>query len=177
MNARLSAVIAGVRVPTRLRTQLPQLLTLGLLLALCWSLARWTWVLLTPLPPVIADAPAASTPVNVENIVNAHLFGATSAPTAEATTAVSTLGLRLRGVFAGEGKQGVAAIITVQQKDKPVKVGDEIVPGVVLSHVYADHVELTRQGVKERLNLERNVAGVAPLPVAIVPPPTAGVHP
>lgn len=171
MNPRLSAVIAALRVPVGVRTWLPQLFTLAILLALCWSLARWTWVLLTPLPSVVADAPAQGAAVNVESVLNAHLFGASTTSTPETTTTLSMLGLKLRGVFAGEGKQGVAAIITVQQKDKPVKVGDEIVPGVVLSHVYADHVELTHQGVKERLNLECNTAGS----VAVNPP--VGVHP
>jgi general secretion pathway protein C len=136
----------------------PIVITWTMIAALCWMFAHWTWVFITPPPHPVLETPASnSTNLAIEPLVNAHLFGASNTPSSavNAPMQISALGLKLRGVFAGEGKQGIAAIINIAQKDKAFKLGDEVAPGVTLTHVYADYVELSRAGVKERLNLDR----------------------
>ncbi len=68
--------------------------------------------------------------------------------------------LKLHGVFAAIGSLPAFAILSVDGKpDQPVKVGTEIAAGVVLAAVYPDRVEVRRNGVVERLNLETKAAG------------------
>ncbi len=170
--------LPALKFPPTSAARLPQVATVLATGVLCWTLARWTWVWLTPLPQVAPEVTQTAAPVALEALVNAHVFGASSQPVATTPQALplSSLGLHLRGVFAA-GEQG-AAIIQVQQKDKPFRVGDEVVPGVVLHQVFADYVELSRQGALERLNLERSAAPLnAPPPAPADIPPVTAPHP
>ena len=145
-------------------------LNLALLAALCWLLARWTWVFIVPgvqqtsnpLPPVELEKTAAE-------LRSAHLFGvAGRAVTPAETRAATSLNLKLKGVFASIGKGAAVAIIQVEGKgDRPFRKGDTILPDVTLAEVYADHVLLRRSGVEERLDLERKAP--PPAAVAITP--------
>lgn len=131
------------------------LLTAGLALALGLLVARSTWYFLMPKKEAAKISPVQ---VSIEEAANAviaaNLFRG-QAPAAEpAIEAASEF--KLRGVFAGTDRLPAMAIINVPGKgDQPVRAGAEIVPGLELAAVYPDHVIVRRQGISERLNLER----------------------
>lgn len=138
------------------------LLSGGLIVLLCWMLAQWTWLVLTPkakrtpVEDALLSAPAAA-----DVIFTYHLFGrASGESSAPESQLVTFSNLKLHGVFAAIGSLPAFAILSADGKpDQPVKAGAEISPGVVLTAVYPDHVEVRRKGVVERLNLETKVGG------------------
>jgi general secretion pathway protein C len=138
------------------------LLSGGLVVLLCWLLAQWTWLVLTPKTKrMSADVALLSATVAADAIFPSHLFGRapgeSSAPESQSATFSN---LKLHGVFAAIGALPAFAILSVDGKpDQPVKAGMEIVPGVVLAAVYPDRVEVRRNGVVERLNLETRAVG------------------
>lgn len=158
----------------------------GMIAACCWLLAYWTWFFITPTttPPLAANHQANNSALSVEPITQAHLFGVSDTPASSVATAqtLSALGYKLRGVFAGEGKKGVAAIISIGLKDQAFTLGSIVSPGITLSHVYADYVELSHNGVLERLDLERTTQTsglivMTPPAAPIAPPPQANSPP
>jgi general secretion pathway protein C len=120
----------------------------ALTLVLAFQLAHWTWVFIAP--PEIARTPDGDAGVDMAAI--AKLFGA-SAPSA--STASSTSGLRLKGVVAPDGGPIASAIFsTGAGKDIAVFVERDISPGLKLLEVKPDHVVVSRNGVRERIDLE-----------------------
>ena len=126
----------------------------ALTLVLAFQLAHWTWVFVAP--PQVATTPAGDAGVDMAAI--AKLFGA--APPSSATVASSS-GLRLKGVVAPDGGPIASAIFsTGSGRDIAVFVEREIAPGLKLLEVRPDHVIVSRNGVRERIDLEaaRSVA-------------------
>ena len=134
------------------------LLNLLLLLALAALLAHWTWRFAAPVPPVPASGARADIKLDavLVSLRAAHLFGAAQGQGQAAASAeqVTSLNLKLRGVFAALGGLPAMAILGVNGQDQAVSTGYEIVPGVVLDAVAPDHVILLNRGVRERLDLE-----------------------
>lgn len=102
------------------------------------------------------NVPAPAVPVSVSRF---HFFGVapprpgSGAPGAPA----STTGLILRGTLAdGDAKAGVAVIDGAGDGERAFRVGEEVVGGVRLDAVYADHVVLSRGGAQETLRLTRD---------------------
>jgi len=127
---------------------------IALTLVLAFQLAHWTWVFIAP--PQVATTPAGDAGVDMAAI--AKLFGA--APPSSATVASSS-GLRLKGVVAPDGGPIASAIFsTGSGRDIAVFVEREIAPGLKLLEVKPDHVIVSRNGVRERIDLEaaRSVA-------------------
>lgn len=80
---------------------------------------------------------------------------------ASAATAAHASGIRLRGVYAVDGKALSAAVVnTGGKRDIAVRLGEEIEKGVTLAAVEPDYVEISRSGVRERIELDRRI--VAP---------------
>lgn len=120
---------------------------IALTLVLAFQLAHWTWVFIAP--PQVATTPAADGGVDMAAI--AKLFGA--APPSSAT--VSSAGLRLKGVVAPDGGPIASAIFsTGSGRDIAVFVDREITPGLKLLEVKPDHVIVSRNGARERIDLE-----------------------
>ena len=120
----------------------------ALTLVLAFQLAHWTWVFIAP--PQVATTPAGDAGVDMAAI--AKLFGA--APPSSATVASSS-GLRLKGVVAPDGGPIASAIFsTGSGRDIAVFVEREIAPGLKLVEVKPDHVIVSRNGVRERIDLE-----------------------
>lgn len=126
-----------------------------------WLLARMAWTLW----PHGDAAPSAQAPVNVPapaaplSVARFHLFGqapprpGSGAPGAPA----STTGLILRGTLAErDARSGVAVIDGAGDGERAFRVGDEVLGGVKLAEVYADHVVLSRGGAQETLRLTRD---------------------
>ena len=131
------------------------LVNAGLLVFFLWLLSRWTWSFFPVPQGVQPRVPPAqsSTGDRVAAIGKARLFGNAAEPAAPA--GLTALNFRLLGVFAARRQDGMAAVInTGEPKNKAVRVGEEVAPGIVLDTVFSDHVLLRRHGVTERLNLE-----------------------
>lgn len=125
-----------------------RLLVAALTLVLAWQLAWWTWVFLAP-PASAPAAGAAAQAVDLAAI--ARLFGA--APPAT-SGAASVDGLVLKGVVAPTPGVAASAIFAPQAgKDLSVFIGNEVRPGVKLVEVDPDHVVVSRNGVRERIDL------------------------
>jgi general secretion pathway protein C len=157
MNDVLSRPINWVR------DRWPDAVTLLALALLCWVLARWTWVLFAPAVPVVVPAPPAPIDLQaaVDEILRARLFA--GHPGGEAPAAsTARRDVQLAGVFATAPQGRGWAVLQLEGKAQQVAAsGVEIGPGLVLDQVFGDHVIVTRQGSRERIDLARRVV-VAP---------------
>ena len=143
----------------------PRVLTIVLVVAIAWQLVQLTWLLLERAPAEeIAIAPpaaAASTQrrsVDVQSIVERHLFGIqAAAPPMDASDARPTsLNLVLAGTWASEDPmKGFAFIGESANAARMYGVGKSVRQGTVLHSVYADRVILDTGGQLEALMLPR----------------------
>ena len=154
---------------------LPQVLSVLLVLAIAWQLVQLTWLLLDrraaadrsmePIPAETAPTTARKG-IDIQTIVNAHLFGVPPTTTSGPQQAPETqMNLVLSAVFAAEDPaKGLAIIGESAQSAKVYAVGAAVRPGTRLQAVYADRVILDRAGQLETLALPRQSA--APLAVS-----------
>jgi len=136
------------------------LLELALIGALGVSLAHWTWVALAP-AAVAASAlaePAGAAPGAVP--VRRNLFGAAQEGKGPVVIDASPASrIKLLGVLArGAAGSGRAIFALETGKAKTVEAGSQVVPGLVLKEVHADHVLVARNGAVERMKLDRRAA-------------------
>lgn len=134
-------------------------LTLALLAVLAWQVAGQAWSWLAPVPSKSAPQTAAGNTASDWERAR-RLFGdeAGSGP-----VAANTSGIRLRGVYAVDGKTLSAAVVnTGGKRDLAVRIGEEIEKGVTLAAVEADYIEISRNGARERIEIDRRI--VAPRP-------------
>lgn len=161
----------------------PQVVMVVLVIAIAWQLVQLTWLLLDrgPQPqPATAPPPMNVAPVrsgvDIQAIVNAHLFDVAEAPAAaDAANAPATqANLVLSAVFASEDPaKGLAIIGESAQAAKVFAVGSMVRPGLKLHSVYIDRVILDRSGNLEALSLpKRNSAALV-----INRPPAAQQNP
>lgn len=141
--------MAATPAPTETRNgAFGTLILAALVLVLAFQLAYWTWAFVSP-PKVAA---AATSRADVDMAAIARMFGA--APPA-GSSAASTSGLRLKGVVAPTPGVAASAIFsTGSGRDIAVYVGREVQPGVKLAEVHPDHVQVSRGGANERIDLE-----------------------
>jgi hypothetical protein len=133
-------------------------LELLLVAALAIALAYWTWVALSPATLAVPSAHARADADRPQPLANRNLFG--DSQTGAATGARRTsVGLTLIGVFSGK-RPGEGRAILAAQGGRPtsVAVGESFAGGVTLNEVHPDHVIVLRDGVPERVELERRVA-------------------
>ena len=148
--------------PQRLFNVLVGVLSVALLLLLAWQLAGWTWHFLAPSRAALAAPTAATTNLDAART----LFGA-APPTSARPTPSATTGVRLKGVYAIDGKTLSAAVVNRGAKnDIALRVGDEIQPGMTLASVHPDHIIISKAGVRERVDLELRSATPLPQPGA-----------
>lgn len=154
MNAAptsLPTPAATIARPVRIAATL---LTVALLVVLAWMLAGLIWTLLTP-----AQRPAAATAsASAGDWERARALFGDEAGAPGQTAAANTSGIRLRGVYAVDGKTLSAAVVnTGGKRDIAVRVGEEIEKGVTLAAVEADYIEISRGGARERIELDRRI--------------------
>lgn len=163
----------------------PQLVTWILALALAVQAA----LILTNLAgagarPTDAGSPAAASAaparrVDLAALINAHLFGAASAPEAAnaGNAPHTTMSLVLAGVLAQDDpQQGYAIVGESAAAARLFAVGDSIPGGARLHSVYSDRILLERDGTIESLGLPRQSTGAAAPPPAL-PPAAAAENP
>ena len=142
----------GNTLPGALVKATVSLATLTSLTLLGLVLAYWTWQWFAPVPEPRA-VPGTET-VSRTSSADA-LFGKASV---EGNAAARTAGsaIRLLGVAAASGKHRGHAVFQVDgKKSVVVEEGGDILSGVGLAEVHADHVVLDRKGVREKLPLPR----------------------
>lgn len=117
--------------------------------AIAWLIAYWFWqIALRPAPP--PTVAAESHPETLAQQVRSRtLFGrgdGVPVPAAAAPAAAATRMTLVGIVSAASGKKGVAVIMIDGKKAVTARVGEEVAPGLVLSRVARDQVELTQDG-------------------------------
>jgi general secretion pathway protein C len=192
MNA--SSLLGSIRefnpesLLNHLTPRLPQIVTWLLAIALGIQAALIVRDLLpqsTPTAAAAGAAPAAPTrtgsaqTVDVQSIVNAHLFGVAEpddANTDPADAPETRMSLVLAGtIAANDPKSGLGIIGETAAAAKVYKVGDSIPGGARLNAVYDDRVILERGGQLEALLLPREYrGGSGPSTTAVTPARPAG---
>jgi general secretion pathway protein C len=189
-----SSLLAGIRGATpevfltRVVPRLPAIATwiLGILLGVQAALIVRS---LIPQPAPVASIPtgapdATAAPrrtVDVQSVLNAHLFGIANAPGeavgSGADAPQTSLTLVLAGTIASsDPRKGLGIIGETAANAKVYSVGDSVAGGARLHAVYTDRVILDRGGQLEALLLPRQTQGSGPVTSAS-PPPSAGNAP
>ncbi|MFQ5981815.1 MAG: type II secretion system protein GspC [Woeseiaceae bacterium] len=150
---------------------LPRWVTLILVVAIAWQLARIIWMVMPGSSvgdPIVAGpsgaAVASGTRANVQVIANAHIFGEASAddaPVAAAAVVDEDLAetrqnLSLKGTIATvQPNEGLAIIADSSNEEKVYSIRDTVVPGTTLHAVYPDRVVLNEGGALKALKLPK----------------------
>ena len=118
-----------------------------------------------------APAQEQSVAININQILNANLFGRAQPRVVEVEqepTKETRLPLELKGVFEANHPEDGAAIIA--QKGKPgmlYGVGDQVPGNATLHAVHAQHVVLKRAGILETLTFPETGATITTVPFAM----------
>jgi general secretion pathway protein C len=162
---------------------LPQAVCAVLVITIAWQLVQLTWLLLErssdgstaeAIAPYTPPSNPARKGIDVQTIVNAHLFGVPQTETPQdSTNAPQTqMNLVLSAVFAADDPaKGLAIIGDSAQSAKVYSVGAAVRPGTKLHAVYADRVILDRNGQLEALALPKQ--STAALAINRPPAPAA----
>jgi general secretion pathway protein C len=130
-------------------------LTTLLLIALGLQLAWWTWQFISPTwnaPPLSSGATTATVPATLgRQLFGDREGGVTISPAATANVS----GIRLKGVFAVDGRTPSAAVVNLGGRDQTVHLNQEISAGVKLVDVQPAHIVVSRGGLREQIELER----------------------
>lgn len=130
--------------------------------------AALLWALVTPVSPVGNWRPAGvremSPTARAALFASVDPFNRTppASTAAVSSGAVTSLALTLFGTRATPGGGGTAIIAGADGLQQVFRTGSEVQPGVTLSAVAFDHVELTHNGARELLYLDQS----APAPDA-----------
>lgn len=179
----LSRIVSAANVgdSPSLMKALPWLVSAGLAVLLAWQLVQLAWTILganesgapaAAVQPTGPDPGAAAQRVDLQAIVNAHLFGVpgVAAPGETDPNAVATtqMNLQLVGTIARtDPALGYAIIGEGSGSAKVYSVGKVVTGGTKLHSVYPDRVILDRGGKLEALLLPKRFKGggtAPPLP-------------
>ena len=163
----------GERTLSAANQLLPRWVTLILVVAIAWQLARIIWMLMpgssagdpivaTPAQITAAAAPASR--ANAQAIANAHIFGEASADdtVTEAPAVIdedlaeTRQNLSLKGTIAtAQPTDGLAIISDSSNEEKVYAIRDTVVAGTTLHAVYTDRVVLNEGGALKALKLPK----------------------
>jgi len=161
---------------------LPRWVTLLLVIAIAWQLARIIWMLMpgssagdliVATPSQVSAVAAPGLRANVQAIANAHIFGAASTdgavteapPVIDEDLAETRQNLSLKGtIAASQPGEGLAIIADSRNEEKLYGIRDTVVPGTTLHAVYPDRVVLNEGGSLRALKLPKEFPN-SPVPV------------
>jgi len=160
---------------------LPWMVSVALVLLLAWQLVQLAWTIMgtQAANPVVAPVagPSPGPAVDVQAIVNAHLFGVAGAnpdSTDPQAVAATQMNLVLAGTIAeSDPEKGYAIIGESAASAKVYAVGKIVTGGTKLHAVYPDRVILDRGGRLEALMMPRKFQGGGPS-AAAAPAPSPG---
>jgi general secretion pathway protein C len=138
-------------MPPFLLRRLSAVITLLLVILLGAQVAWWGWHFFAPKPSGVNEA----TMVAIDPAAARKLFGDISAPSAT-PVAENNTGIRLKGVYAVDGKTLSAAVINTGGRDTSVRLNEKITDAISLVDVKIDHIIVSRAGVREKIELERS---------------------
>jgi len=169
--------------PVASARSLPLWVSAGLVVLLAWQAVQVTWTVLDVRPAAVpagaVPAPSAATPVgpavDVERIVNAHLFGVAGAPAAGDVDPNAVAATRMNLVLAGtiahsDPKNGYAILGESAASARVYSVGKTVAGGAKLFAVYPDRVILDRGGKLESLMLPKQFTGGGASAASMSPP-------
>jgi general secretion pathway protein C len=153
--------------------RLPLLINVVLFAMLCVVLTFWGMKIFKPtIRPIQA-------PVSVENYEpSVGQWGDLFGQSAVAQTAPSSY--QLKGVILAPRSRDSVAIIAVEgQTNFTIGIGKELMPGVRLSEVHADHVIVSESGISRRIDLPAPVphVGIISVPTITQPDRAPGLVP
>ncbi|HUF22466.1 MAG TPA: type II secretion system protein N, partial [Burkholderiales bacterium] len=148
------------------RTDLAQtaviaLVTVAAVVLLAMVAARWSWTWFAPSP-----APRAQSVGVAGGAAPAGgLFGDARRDAGASSPARTGNAIRLLGIVAASpGRRGYALVQLEANEQLAVLEGEEIVPGLRLAEIAADHLILERSGARETLSWpEKNAATQTPV--------------
>jgi len=164
------------RAITAVNRYLPMGVALSLVIAIAWKLASLMWTLLSSsetgnpviVPPaqIVRSAADTRSLVDVQQIVNAHLFGEAEEIMANTVMAIpeenynnlaeTRLNLTLKGTIASPVPENSVAIISHSRNEEKIYlIRDLVTQGTTVHAIYPDRVVLNRGGVLENLRLPR----------------------
>ncbi len=166
--------VDGSNALSALNRLLPPWISLLLVVAIAWQIAKIIWMLVpAPAAGVSVPAPAAmpsasvqaTRSTDVQAIVDSHMFGladidaveAVPTPTVDENLSDTRLtNLSLKGTVASDiAEFSVAIISDGNNEEKVYAIGDPIGSSAKLHAVYADRVVLNENGVLTNLKLPR----------------------
>lgn len=160
------------------RDRVYSLLELLLLSLLAVQCARLAWILLAPIGPVgdwRPPAPAAATS-SASRAILAEFDPFFRLTGGGGPLVVTSLNIKLFGTREDRATgRGSAIIAAADGQQRSFAVGEEVMPGVILTAVGFDNVTITRNGAAEQLFLDQSqpATSVAPPP----PPPSVALSP
>lgn len=139
---------------------------------LLWAgaLVLAAWIASSLITRFTAPAPLAATyqPVSDPRLaaqrlaIKQPMAGSGEAPVATPRSPAAATGFSLIGVATGFGNApGFALLKPSGGVVAPYVVGETLAPGVVLTGLYPEHVDIERNGLRERIALDRNAAAAA----------------
>ncbi len=141
-------------------------LELALIALIAVQAARLFWIWVTPVGPIgeyrgaLPSAPPAAALGEFDPFFRL-------AP-ASGPLVVTSLNIKLHGVLEDRATGRGSAILALPDgSQRSFGVGEEILPGVVLESVGADHVTLRRGGAAEQVFLDQSAPAAAPDPASI----------
>ena len=164
----------GERTLAAANQLLPKWVTIVLVVAIAWQLARIIWLLMPGssagdagiTPPSQLRTPGAevSGELDVQSIAGAHIFGQPSGepvvqalPESYEGLAETRLSLVLKGTMAATDQKAAIAFIEDNRNEQKIYfIGDTVTAGTTLHAVYADRVVLNRSGTLEVLKLPKD---------------------
>lgn len=118
-------------------------------------LARWSWTLFAPHAEVTAAISEHGVAAEA-----ARLFGVADSAV-PVTEVLAWPNVQLLGVFAAGTGKASFAVFDLDGKQVGVALGENLVSGIKLAEVHADHVLLERAGIRRKIGFEAVVAGAS----------------
>ncbi len=172
----------GERTLSAANQLLPRWVTLILVVAIAWQLARIIWMVMpgssagdpiVATPTQVSAAATTASRANVQAIASAHIFGEANPDDAvvaqpaniDEDLAETRQNLSLKGTIATVQPDGGLAIIADSKNEEKVyAIRDTVIPGTTLHAVYPDRVVLNEGGALRALKLPKEFPqGAAPL--------------
>ena len=127
-----------------------------------WFAAKLTWRLLEKPPTnsaaAMAPLPSPAAPrrptVDINRIINAHLFGVPAPASVDTAPAETHLAIVLQGIIFTDIKEDARAIIARQNEGQnSYRIGQTIGNDAVLTEIHQSYVIIERNGEREKLSL------------------------
>ncbi len=166
----------GQRMLAAANQLLPRWVTLALVVAVAWQLARIIWMvvpgssagdpIIAPLAQGTIAAGATTGQADVQLIADTHIFGTADVAATEDVARIlqqdhenlaeTRLNLSLKGTITYQDPESSLAIIADGSNDEKIySIRDTVIAGATLHAVYSDRVILNRSGTLEVLKLPK----------------------